>query len=144
MLMSYVDLQPHAIETKTRIMLDHFLEKTVNAIQGRGRAMVVTASRLHAVRYYQMFKKTMAEKHLEFKPLVAFSGTVKDPDTEAEYTENSLNGLAPKVKIEDALKTPEYRILIVAQKFQTGFDEPFLHTMYVDKKLGAVNAGPGS
>jgi len=87
-----------------------------------------------------MFKKIMAEKHLPFKPLVAFSGTVHDPDSHEDYTEKSLNALAPKVGIPDAFKTPEYRVLIVANKFQTGFDEPFLHTMYVDKKVGGVHA----
>ena len=140
LLTSYVDLQPHAIEMKTRIMLDHFLDKPANAIQGRGRAMVITRSRLHCVRFYLMFKKIMSEMNLAFKPLVAFSGTVKDPDSLEENTENSLNKLGPKVSIPDAFKTPEYRILIVADKFQTGFDEPFLHTMYVDKKLGGVHA----
>lgn len=139
-LMSYVDLQPHAIETKAGIMLDHFLDKTVRAIQGKGSAMVVTRSRLHAVRYYQVFKRLMAERKLGIKPLVAFSGTVKDPDTSDEYTESNLNKLPTRVSIQDAFKTPEYRILIVAQKFQTGFDEPLLHTMYVDKKLGGVHA----
>jgi type I restriction enzyme R subunit len=140
MLTSYVDLQEHAIEMKTRIMLEHFLDSTAKAIQGRGRAMVITRSRLHAVRYYLMFKKVMGEKHIPFKPLVAFSGTVKDPDSLAEYTEKSLNRLLPRVSIEDAFKTPEYRILIAAYKFQTGFDEPYLHTMYVDKKLRGVYA----
>jgi type I restriction enzyme R subunit len=140
LLTSYVDLQPHAIEMKTRIMLDHFQDVTRYAIQGRGRAMVVTRSRLHAVRYYLTFKRIMAERHLSFKPLVAFSGTVKDPDTGVEYTETRANELPPKVSIPDAFKTPEYRLLIVANKFQTGFDEPLLHTMYVDKKLGGVNA----
>jgi type I restriction enzyme R subunit len=140
LLMSEVDLKPHAIEQKTRIMLDHFLEKTVTAIQGRGRAMVVTRSRLHAVKFYQMFAKVMAEKHLAYKPLVAFSGEVTDPETGLKHTENSLNHLPPKVAIEDAFKTPEYRILVVANKFQTGFDEPLLHTMYVDKKLAGVQA----
>ena len=82
----------------------------------------------------------MADKFLPFKPLVAFSGTVKDPDTGDEHTEISLNRLPAKVSITDAFKTLEYRILVVAEKFQTGFDEPFLHTMYVDKKLGGVNA----
>lgn len=139
LLMSYVDLHPHEIEMKSRIMLDHFLEKTANAIQGLGRAMVVTRSRLHAVRFYQTFRRIMSEKGLTFKPLVAFSGTVKDPDTGEEYTETSLNDL-PSKQIVTAFKTPEYRILIVANKFQTGFDEPMLHTMYVDKKLGGVNA----
>jgi len=140
LLVSYVDLQPHSIEMKTRIMLEHFTNCTAKAIQGRGRAMAVTRSRLHSVRFYLMFKKIMQEMNLPFKPLVAFSGTVKDPDTQQEHTENSLNRLPPKVKIEDAYKLPEYRILVVANKFQTGFDEPYLHTMYVDKKLGGVNA----
>lgn len=140
LLTKHVDLQPHAIEYKTRIMLEHFLDVTVSAIRGRGRAMVVTRSRLHAVKYFLMFQKVMSERHLPFKALVAFSGTVKDPDTEKDHTEGSLNHLSAKVKIEDAFKTPEYRILIVANKFQTGFDEPMLHTMYVDKKLGGVNA----
>jgi type I restriction enzyme R subunit len=139
LLMSYVDLHPHEIEMKSRIMLEHFLDKTVNAIQGRGRAMVVTRSRLHAVRFYLNFKRLMKEIGLTFKPLVAFSGTVRDPDTGLEYTETSLNEL-PSSQIVTAYKTPEYRILIVANKFQTGFDEPMLHTMYVDKKLGGVNA----
>lgn len=140
LLTRYVDLQPHAIEMKSGIMLDHFMEKTMKAIQGRGRAMVVSRSRLHAIKYYLVFKKLMKEMNLMFKPIVAFSGTVKDPDTGEEYTENRLNRLQSRVDIRDAFKTPEYRILIVANKFQTGFDEPLLHTMYVDKKLSGVNA----
>ena len=140
LLTSDVDLTPHAIEQKTRIMLDHFLEKTVNTIQGKGRAMVVTRSRLHAVKFYLTFRKVMQEKNLPFKALVAFSGEVTDPETHEKYTENSLNRLPPKVAIEDAYKTPDYRILVVANKYQTGFDEPLLHTMYVDKKLDGVQA----
>ncbi|MGI6740130.1 MAG: type I restriction endonuclease subunit R [Brevefilum sp.] len=140
LLMSHVDLSNHAIEQKTRIMLDHFIEKTANAIQGQGRAMVVTRSRLHAVRFYHKFVKVMREKQLPYKPLVAFSGEVSDPDTGEKCTENSLNHLPSRVAIEDALKTPDYRILVVANKYQTGFDEPFLHTMYVDKRLAGVQA----
>ena len=139
LLTNYVDLQPHAIDTKVQIMLEHFLKVTVNAIQGKGRAMMVTRSRLHAVKFYLAFKKTMAEQNIKYKPLVAFSGTVKDNDTGEDYTE-SINGLPPKVKIEDALKTPGYRILIVANKYQTGFDEPLLHSMYIDKKLDGIQA----
>lgn len=135
-----MDLTPHAIEQKTRIMLDHFLEKTLHAIQCKGRAMVVTRSRLHAVKFYLAFRKVMEEKQLPFKPLVAFSGEVTDPETGEKYTENSLNRLLPRVAIEDAFKTPDYRILVVANKYQTGFDEPLLHTMYVDKKLDGVQA----
>jgi type I restriction enzyme R subunit len=133
-------LLPHAIETKTRIMLDHFLDKTVHEIQGRARAMVVTRSRLHAVKFYLAFQKIMAERGLGFKPLVAFSGEVKDPETGQKYTETGLNHLPPKVSIPDAFKTPDYRLLVVANKFQTGFDEPLLHTMYVDKRLAGVQA----
>ncbi len=140
LLTSYVDLQPHAIQTKARIMLDHFLDKTKDAIQGRGRAMVVTRSRLHAVKFYFALKQEMTERGLGYGALVAFSGTVKDPDSGAEHTENGLNQLPPKVGIPDAFKTPDYRILVVANKFQTGFDEPLLHTMYVDKKLAGVQA----
>jgi type I restriction enzyme R subunit len=140
LLTSDVDLTPHAIEQKTRIMLDHFMEKTVNTIQGKGRAMIVTRSRLHAVKFYLAFRKVMEEKRLPFKALVAFSGEVTDPETHEKYTENSLNRLPPKVAIEDAYKTPNYRILVVANKYQTGFDEPLLHTMYVDKKLDGVQA----
>ena len=140
-LTSWVDLQDHAIETKARIILDHFLGVTANAIRGRGRAMLVTRSRLHAVRFYQKLHTIMEdERGLPFKPLVAFSGKVKDPDTGAEYYENTLNGLPYRVSIQDAFKYPEYRILVVANKFQTGFDEPLLHTMYVDKRLGGVQA----
>ncbi len=138
-LTSYVDLQPHAFELKTRIMLDHFLDVTLKAVQGRGRAMLVTKSRLHAVRFQLAFQKVIKEMGLPFKSLVAFSGTVIDPDSKASYTENSMNRLPAKVGIADAFKTPEYRPLIAANKFQTGFDKPLLHTMYVDKKLGGVN-----
>lgn len=140
LLTSDVDLTPHAIEQKTRIMLDHFLQKTALAVQGKGRAMVVTRSRLHAVKFYQTFRKVMEEKHLAFKPLVAFSGEVTDPETGEKHTENGLNRLPPRVAIEDAFKTPDYRILVVANKYQTGFDEPLLHTMYVDKRLDGVQA----
>jgi type I restriction enzyme, R subunit len=140
LLTSYVDLLPHAIDRKTGIVLDHFLEKTYGSIQGRGRAMVVTRSRLHAVKYYLHFSEVLQKRKLPFRALVAFSGEVKDPDTKEKHTENGLNQLPQKVSIEDAFKTPEYRILIVAEKFQTGFDEPLLHTMYVDKKLENVHA----
>jgi type I restriction enzyme R subunit len=139
LLKSYVDLQPHAIEMKTRIMLEHFVSVTANAIRGRGRAMVATQSKEAAIRYWQAFRQQMKEMNLPYKPLVAFTGKVRDAAGE-EYTEASANNLPPKVSIPDAFKTPEYRILIVVDKYQTGFDEPMLHTMYVDKKLRDVNA----
>jgi type I restriction enzyme, R subunit len=139
-LVNYVDLSPHAVDAKAAIMLDHFLEVTAQAVQGRGRAMVVTRSRLHAVRFYQALRKLMVERNLPYRPLVAFSGTVKDPDSGAAHTENSLNCLGPKTSIPDAFKMPDYRLLVVANKFQTGFDEPLLHTMYVDKRLDGLQA----
>ena len=139
-LTSYVDLTDHAVDAKARICLDHFQRVTAHAIRGKGRAMFVTRSRLHAVRYFLAFKRLMQERGLAYAPLVAFSGTVKDPATGAEHTEASLNALPRKTGIPDAFKLPEHRLLVVANKFQTGFDEPLLHTMYVDKLLGGVAA----
>jgi len=136
LLGSYVDLQDHAIERKARIMIEHFVSQTQNEIQGKARAMVVTKSRLHAVRFKRKFDEIMQEMKLPYQALVAFSGTVKDNETNEEYTETSMNQLQGKISIPEALKLPQYRLLIAANKFQTGFDEPLLHTMFVDKKLG--------
>ncbi|MDE0017502.1 MAG: DEAD/DEAH box helicase family protein [Candidatus Poribacteria bacterium] len=137
-LTNYVDLQPHSIETKTRIMLEHFTEHTEKTIKGKGRAMLVTPSRLHCVRYKQEFDKQMQEMKLPYGCLVAFSGTVHDTDNGQDYTENGMNELPPSTSIADSFKDPQYRILIVASKFQTGFDEPLLQTMYVDKRLDGL------
>ena len=137
-LTNYVDLQSHSIETKTKIILEHFTEHTAKTIQGKGRAMLVTPSRLHCVKYKQAFDKQMLEMGLSYRCLVAFSGTVHDTDSDKDYTENSMNGLSQRTLIADAFKNPGYRILIVASKFQTGFDEPMLQTMYVDKKLDGL------
>ena len=134
-LTNYVDLQPHSIETKTKIMLEHFSRHTAKTIGSKGRAMLITRSRLHCVRYKQEFGEQMREMNLPYGCLVAFSGTVHDTDNGGDYTENGMNGLPPSVSIPDTFKSPEYRILIVSNKFQTGFDEPMLHTMYVDKRL---------
>ena len=137
-LTNYVDLQRHSIETKTRIMLEHFIEHTAKTIGGKGRAMLVTPSRLHCVRYKQEFDRQMKKLRLSYGCLVAFSDTVHDTDNDVNYTENSMNVLPPSVSIEDSFKSPEYRILIVSNKFQTGFDEPMLQTMYVDKRLDGL------
>ena len=137
-LTNYVDLQPHSIETKTRIMLEHFTEHTEKTIEGKGRAMLVTSSRLHCVRYKQEFDKQMKEMGLLYGCLVAFSDTVHDTDNGQDYTENGMNALPPSTLTEDSFKDPNYRILIVANKFQTGFDEPLLQTMYVDKRLDGL------
>ncbi|MCG9126298.1 type I restriction endonuclease subunit R [Candidatus Poribacteria bacterium] len=137
-LTNYVDLQPRSIEEKTRIILDHFTNKTHKTISGKGRAMLVTRSRLHCVKYKLEFDKQMREMGLAYECLVAFSDTIHDTDSDMEYTENNMNELPPNTSIADAFKSPQYRILIVANKFQTGFDEPMLHTMYVDKKLDGL------
>ncbi len=137
-LTNYVDLQLHSIEKKTQIILEHFIEHTAKTIEGKGRAMLVTPSRLHCVKYKLEFNKQMREMKLPYGCLVAFSDTVHDTDSGRDYTENGMNGLPPRASIADAFKNPEYRILIVASKFQTGFDEPMLQTMYVDKKLDGL------
>lgn len=140
LLANYVDLQDSAIERKARIMIEDFVANTEFKIQGRARAMVVTRSRLHVVRYKRWFDAIMQEMNLPYKALCAFTGTVHDPDTGLDYTENSMNDLTGVTDIALAFKLPQYRILIVAEKYQTGFDEPMLHTMYVDKKLGDISA----
>ena len=137
-LTNYVDLQHHSIETKTQIMLEHFAAHTAKTIGGKGRAMLVTPSRLHCVKYKQEFDRQMKEMGLPYGCLVAFSGTVHDTDNGQDYTENGMNALPPSVSIADSFKSPEYRILIVSNKFQTGFDEPLLQTMYVDKRLDGL------
>ena len=136
---NYVDLQDHAIETKARIIIEHFASQTQNEIQGEARAMLVTKSRLHAVRFKRKFDEIMREMKLPYGALVAFSGSVSDVETGEDYTEKSMNALEGKISITEAFKLPEFRILIVANKYQTGFNEPLLHTMFVDKKLGGPN-----
>lgn len=139
LLGGFADSQMEAIKIRARIMIEHFASQTSKEIQGKARAMVVTRSRLHAVRFKLAFDEIMAEMKLPYGALVAFSGTVIDPETKTEYTENSMNNIAHGVDIPDALKLPQFRILIVAEKYQTGFDEPLLHTMFVDKKLGGTS-----
>jgi type I restriction enzyme R subunit len=139
LLSSYVDLQDHAIEKKSRIMLEHFVSQTQKEILGEARAMLVTRSRLHAVRYKRKFDDIMREMKLPYGALVAFSGTVTDLDNGQDYTKENMNNLGGNTEIPDAFKMPQFRILIVANMYQTGFDEPKLHTMFVDKKLGGAS-----
>jgi type I restriction enzyme R subunit len=134
-----MDGHEHVIDKKTEVMIEHFHENVAKRINGQAKAMVVTRSRLHAVRYHLAFDRHLQQKGYPYKALVAFSGTVKDPDSGAEFTEAGMNGF-PDTQTAEEFKKPEYRFLIVANKFQTGFDEKLLHTMYVVKKLGGVNA----
>ncbi len=143
LLKSYVDLHPHAIRQKVGIILEHFVGKVQSEIQARAKAMIVTRSRLHAVRYKLELQagvdSQIAQQNYGFKALVAFSGTVQDSGQ--SYTETSMNGF-PETQTASTFAQPEYRLLIVASKFQTGFDQPRLHTMYVDRRLGGVNTVP--
>jgi type I restriction enzyme R subunit len=137
LLKSFVELHPHAIGEKVKVCVEHFAANVSGEISGRAKAMIVTRSRLHAVRYRLGVDKYLAERGYPFKALVAFSGKVEDGGQ--SYTESGMNGL-PEAQTAKTFERPEYRFLIVANKFQTGFDQPLLHTMYVDKKLGGVNA----
>lgn len=134
----FVSLHPHNLAQKTEVIIEHFRRVTSNKIGGKAKAMVVTSSRLHAVRYKQEFDRYIIEKgYKDLKTLVAFSGTVTADGL--DYTEPDMNGFGEK-ELPDKFNTPEYGVLIVAEKYQTGFDQPLLHTMYVDKKLSGVKA----
>jgi len=129
MLMNWVDLHPHTIREKTKIILEHFVNHTSNKISGKSRAMLVTRSRLHCVKYKLEFDKQMKEMGQPYRSLVGFSGKVYDEDTHQEYTEPSMNGFA-ETHTEENLKDPKFRILIVNNKFQTGFDECYIRCMW--------------
>ena len=142
-ILNYETLHPHNISQKTAIMLYHFMNITRHKMGGKAKAMVVTPSRLHAVRYVQEFKRQIEEKGYDLDVLVAFSGEVTDDGV--SYTEEGMNkdknGQSIKEKaLPEAFHTDDYGILVVAEKYQTGFDEPLLHTMFVDKKLSGVKA----
>ena len=137
LLFGYVDKHEHAIKLKTQTMVTHFHTHIEHLINGGAKAMVVTKSRLHAVRYKQAFDAYLREAGLNYRAVVAFSGTVVDGGK--EHTEANMNGFAEMQTVHEFAK-PESKFLIVASKYQTGFDQPLLSCMYVDKKLGGVNA----
>ena len=142
-ILNYETLHPHNISQKTAIMLYHFMNVTRHKMNGKAKAMVVTPSRLHAVRYVQEFKRQIEEKGYDLDVLVAFSGEVTDNGV--SYTEEGMNKTKDGETIKEkalpaAFHTDDYGVLVVAEKYQTGFDEPLLHTMFVDKKLSGVKA----
>jgi len=139
LLRSFVDQNELVIEKKVAIMVDHFHSQVAHRIEGKAKAMVVTRSRLHAVRYRLALDRHLKESGVPYRALVAFSGTVRDPSNGLEYTEAQMNGI-PERQTAETFKGSEYRFLVVAEKFQTGFDQPLLHTMYVDKKLSGLHA----
>ena len=138
----FLRLHPYNIAQKTQVMVDHFQAVTRHRIGGRAKAMVVTSSRLDAVRYKQSFDDYIRSKgYTGIKTLVAFSGTVSDPDVPTKaFTEVGMNSGVKEGELPDAFATNEYQVLLVAEKYQTGFDQPLLHTMYVDKKLSGLHA----
>ena len=141
-LARFMSLHPYNIAQKTEVMVEHFRQFTSHKIGGKAKAMVVTSSRLHAVRYKKAFDKYISEKHYSnIKTLVAFSGMVNDPDIpNSEYTEVKMNEGIKEKELPEKFSSGEYQVLLVAEKYQTGFDQPLLHTMYVDKRLAGIQA----
>lgn len=137
----YVSLHPHNLAQKIEIIIEHFREIVAKKIVGRAKAMLVCGSRLHAKRYFEEFRCYIREKGYgtEIKVLVAFSGKVVDDNYPDGVSEPELTGYR-EMELPGVFDKDEYRILIVADKYQTGFDQPLLHTMYVDKKLSGVKA----
>lgn len=143
----FMALHPHNIEQKTEIIVEHFRDHVKHKLGGRAKAMVVTGSRLQAIRYMLSFEKYIEENHYsDIRPLVAFSGAVKDPDTGEDYTEPSMNidvvtgKNISESQLPDKFDSSDYQVLLVANKYQTGFDQPLLCAMYVDKRLDGVQA----
>lgn len=141
-LMRFVNLHPSVISQKVEIIIEHFQSVTRHKIGGYAKAMVVTNSREAAVRYKLAFDEYIAEKGYEgIKSLVAFSGKVILPEqTEKEYSEPSMNGGIKETELPEQFDSDNYQVLLVADKYQTGFDQPLLHTMFVDKVLSGVQA----
>ncbi|STZ76535.1 type I restriction endonuclease subunit R [Bergeriella denitrificans] len=141
-LMRFVNLHPSVISQKVEIIIEHFYAVTRHKLGGHAKAMVVTSSRESAVRYKLAFDDYIAEKGYEgIKSLVAFSGRVILPEqSEKEYSEPQMNGGIKETKLPDHFDSDNYQVLLVADKYQTGFDQPLLHTMFVDKVLSGVQA----
>jgi type I restriction enzyme, R subunit len=141
-LAQYAKLHPHNISQKVVVIVEHFREHVAAKIGGKAKAMVVTDSRKAAVRYKLAIDRYIKDrKYLDLHTLIAFSGSVDDPDSGPdEFTESNMNPAIKGQEPSEAFKQDEYRILLVANKYQVGFDQPLLHTMYVDKRLAGVLA----
>ncbi len=145
-LARFASLHPYQLDAKAEVIVEHFRQKTAGKIDGHAKAMVVTRSRLHAVRMKQALdayieRKGYAAGEKPLRTLVAFSGSLTDPDAPdaPPWTEAGMNGFS-EGQLPKRFHGEEYQVLVVAEKYQTGFDEPLLHTMYVDKKLAGVAA----
>jgi type I restriction enzyme R subunit len=141
-LSRFLRLHPYNIAQKVEVIVEHFREFVIGKIEGRAKAMIVTDSRKAAVRYKVALDKYLREHGVtDCRALVAFSGKVNDPETgPTDFSESSMNPQLRGLGIAEAFNTDEYRLLLVANKYQTGFDQPLLHTMYVDKRLSGVLA----
>lgn len=141
-LARFLQLHPHNIAQKVEVIVEHFRTFTRHRIGGKAKAMVVTSSRLHAVRYKRGFDRYVRSRgYNDLHALVAFSGAVIDPEAGgASFTETGMNDGITEKELPERFAGDDYQILIVAEKYQTGFDQPLLHTMYVDKRLAGIQA----
>jgi type I restriction enzyme R subunit len=142
-LMSWVRLHPHNISQKVQIVVEHYRQTVAPLLNGKAKAMVVVGSRLEAVRWQIAIDKYIKEQGYPLKTLVAFSGEVNDKESGPDPFRETSTALNPGLKgrdIREAFKGDEYQILLVANKFQTGFDQPLLCGMYVDKRLDGIQA----
>lgn len=135
-LRAYVEAQPETIEKKAEIIVEHFCSKVFMKIGGKARAMLVTSSIERAIEFYKVITRMLEERNSPYRAVVAFTDKMIDGQL---VTEASLNGFL-SAEIETKMEEEPYRILVVANKFQTGYDQPLLHTMYVDKQLSGVKA----
>lgn len=134
----FATLHPTAIAQKVEVIVEHFLRHVADELDEQAKAMVVTQSRIHALKYYQAIRKYIEDKKYQgVKPLIAFSGELNDEG--AVYTEAQINGFA-ETELPEKFDGKDYQLLIVAEKYQTGFDQPKLCAMYVDRKLDGLQA----
>lgn len=146
-LLKFLHIHPVNVQQKTEVIVEHFRRRIAHLIGRQAKAMVVTGSRLQAVKYMQAFQKYIKEhEYDDIRPLVAFSGMVKDPETKEEFTEPKMNidivtgKSISEAQLADRFDTMDYQILLVANKYQTGYDQPKLCAMYLDRKLSGVQA----
>ena len=142
-IMQWVRLHPYNIAQKVQVVVEHYRENVQPLLQGRAKAMVVVGSRKEAVRWQKAIRAYIARQHYPLGVLTAFSGEVDDPDSYPDAVTEASKELNPGLKgrdIRDAFAAPEFHLLLVANKFQTGFDQPLLCGMYIDKVLGGIQA----
>ena len=146
-LTKFTTLHCHNLSQKTEVIVEHFRTHVLPCMGGKAKAMVVASSRLHAVRYMQAFQLYIQQRgYHDVRPLVAFSGSVEDPATGKSYTEPAMNidivtgKPIGEMALAARFDSPDYQILLVAEKYQTGFDQPLLQAMYIDKPLSGVHA----